>query len=201
MKLYHHPFAPNPRKVRVYIAEKGLPMDYEVVEIGRGENRTPAFLAKNPMGSVPVLEMDDGGFLTESLAIMEYLEELHPEPPMIGTTPLERARTHELERLADVSVLSRVGRIFVNTNPAFPKEEQSAESAAQARAGLPNAQRIINDRNGENEFVAGGRPTNADCTLFAALELGKVAGVTVGDEYPHLRRWHASFSRRPSARA
>ena len=104
MKLYHYQFAPNPRKVRIYIAEKGFPIDYEEVDLAKGENRTPEFLAKNPMGSLPVLELDDGNYLTESLAIIEYLEELHPDPPMIGTTPLERARTHELERLAEMSV-------------------------------------------------------------------------------------------------
>jgi len=201
MKLYHFPFGPNPRKVRVYIAEKGFSIDYEELDLSKGENRTPAFLAKNPMGSLPVLALDDGSYLTESLAIIEYLEELHPDPPMIGTTPRERALTRELERLAEMSILSRMGRIFFNTSPVFPEEKQSRESAEQARAGLPNALKIMNDRIGGNAFVAGARPTIADCTLFAALEIGKVAGVNVGDEYPNLKRWHESFSRRPSARA
>ncbi len=201
MKLYHYPFAPNPRKVRLYIGEKGFSMDYEEVDLTRGENRTPEFLAKNPMGSLPVLELDDGSYLTESLAIIEYLEELHPEPPMIGKTPRERARVRELERLAEMSILSRMGRIFFNTSPVFPREKQSRESAEQARAGLPNAFRIVNDRIGESKFVAGDRPTIADCTLYAALELGKVAGVIVGDEYPNLKRWHEGFSRRPSTGA
>ena len=104
MKLYDFAGAPNPKKVRVYLAEKGITVPTEQVNIVTGENRTPEFLKKNPFGTLPVLELDDGSYLTESLAIMEYFEELHPEPPMIGTAPLERARVRELERIADLGV-------------------------------------------------------------------------------------------------
>src|SRR5262245_65914741 len=93
MKVYDFAGAPNPKKLRVYLAEKGLNVPMEQVDILSGKNRTPEFLAqKNPLGGLPVLELDDGSYLTESLAIMEYFEELHPTPPLLGTTPLERAR-------------------------------------------------------------------------------------------------------------
>src|SRR5512144_2168168 len=120
MKLYDFPFAPNPRKLRVYLGEKGIEIPRVVVNIVKGEQNTPAFRAKNPMGGVPVLELDDGSCLRESLAIIEYLEELHPEPPMIGTTPLERARVRALERTADLGVLIGVARVFHATRAVLP---------------------------------------------------------------------------------
>src|SRR5262245_9217439 len=119
MKLYVFALAPNPRKVLVYLKEKGIELPMETVDIMQGKNRTPEFLAKNPLGGLPVLELDDGSHLAESLAIIEYLEELHPTPPMIGTSPLERARVRELERIAEIGVMSAVGAVFQNTSPFF----------------------------------------------------------------------------------
>ena len=108
MKLYDFPFAPNPRKVRIYLAEKGLSVPLVPVNLVKGEQHAPEFLAKNPLGALPVLELDDGTILTESLAIIHYFEELHPEPAMIGTTPLERARVRRLEQIAYGSVLGPI---------------------------------------------------------------------------------------------
>ena len=96
MKLYVFPVAPNPTKVRSYVAEKGIEIEQVMVNLREGAQRRPEFLAKNPLGGLPVLELDDGTHLTESLAIIEFLEEQHPHPPMIGTTPLERARVRVL---------------------------------------------------------------------------------------------------------
>src|SRR5215467_15796647 len=109
MKIYDFVGAPNPKKVRVYLAEKGLQIPCVQVNIVTGENRSPEFLKKNPLGGLPVLELDDGSHLTESLAIIEYLEELHPTPPLLGTTPLERARAREAERICELGVLGNVG--------------------------------------------------------------------------------------------
>lgn len=201
MRIYDFCFAPNPRKLRVYLAEKGLSVPIEQVDITKGEHRTPEFLAKNPMGSVPVLELDDGSCLTESLAIIEYFEELHPEPPMIGTEPLERARIRELERLTEMSILNRVSRIFFNTSPVFAHTHQIPEAAEQALAGLPNALRIMDERIGECTFVAGERPTIADCTLYAAFEHAKLAKVELDPSCRNLMRWYEDFQRRPSSKA
>jgi glutathione S-transferase len=201
MKLYHFQFAPNPRKVRVYLAEKGISIPLEPIDLTRGENRTPAFLAKNPMGSLPVLELDDGSCLTESLAIIEYLEELHPDPPMIGTSPLARARVRELERFAETSIFNRIARIFFNTSPVFPREQQVPAAAEQARAGLPNALAVMDARIGSSRFVAGDRPTIADCTLFAAFEHAKLAKIPIDPCYENLTRWYGTFAARPSAAA
>ena len=108
MKLYYFPIAPNPTKVRTYLVEKNIELELELVNLGRGEQKSSGFLEKNPMGNLPVLELDDGSHLSESLAIIEYLEELHPEPPLIGETPAERARVRSLERLIDTGVLGPI---------------------------------------------------------------------------------------------
>jgi glutathione S-transferase len=201
MRLHHFQFAPNPRKVRVYLAEKGITVPLVAVDLMQGEQRAPAFLAKNPLGSLPVLELDDGSYLTESLAIIEYLEELHPEPPMLGRTPLERARVRELERLVETTVLNRIARIFFNTNPVFRHAPQLPAAAAQAREGLPRALAVVDARVDAGPFAAGAAPTIADCTLFAAFEHAKLAGETIPPAYANLWRWYERFAARPSAQA
>ena len=202
MKIYDYPGAPNPRKLRIYLAEKGLTVPFETVDLVSGKNRAPDFLRINPLGGVPVLELDDGSHLTESLAIMEYFEEVNPAPPMIGSTPLERARTRELERIAEIGVLSGVAGVFQNTHPMFAgRLKQSKDAAETAHMRAMNALRVLNDRIGSRPFVAGGRPTIADCTLLAALDFAQFANVEVPNELTNVRRWATEFRKRPSAKA
>ncbi len=202
MKLYDFVGAPNPKKVRVYLAEKGLKVPTEPVDLIGGGTRTPEFLKKNPSGGLPVLELDDGTYLPESLAIIEYFEELHPDPPMIGRTPLERAQVRALERIAELGVLSSVATIFQNTSPFFAgRVKQSAEAAENGRQRLSAVLQVLNDRIGKGPFVAGERPTIADCTLLAALDFAEFAGITVDPSLGNIVRWHAEFKKRPSAQA
>src|SRR5213076_1175033 len=141
---------------------------------------SPGFLKKNPLGGLPVLELDDGSHLTESLAIIEYLEELHPKPPMLGTTPLERARVRELERICELGVLSAVAQIFQNTHPFMAgRFKQSADAAENARARIASSLKALDAAIGSNKFVAGNRATIADCTLLAALEFAEFAQAPV----------------------
>ncbi|TMB06711.1 MAG: glutathione S-transferase family protein [Deltaproteobacteria bacterium] len=189
MKIYDFVGAPNPKKLRVYLVEKGLDIPFEPVNIVTGENRTPEFLKKNPLGGLPVLELDDGSRLTESLAIMEYLEELHPKPPMIGTTPIERARVRELE-------------IFQNTHPFMAgRFKQSADAAENARNRLAANLKVMDAKIDRGPFVAGSRPSIADCTLLAALEFAEFAQVPLDPAFKNVTRWYAGFKERPSARA
>ena len=202
MKIYDFVGAPNPKKLRVYLAEKGIRVPTEAVDILTGQNRKPDFLKKNPMAGLPVLELDDGSHLSESLAIMEYLEELNPTPPMIGTTPLERARVRSLERIAELGVLSAVAAIFQNTSPFMAgRLKQSADAADNARARLATALKVLDAEIGTRPFVAGDRPTIADCTLLAALEFGEFAGVSLDPSYGNVARWYRTFKERPSAAA
>lgn len=203
MKVYDFAGAPNPKKLRVYLAEKGLQIPLESVDILSGQNRTPEFLArKNPLGGLPVLELDDGTCLTESLAIMECLEELNPTPSLLGTTPIDRARVRETERICELGVLSSVGTIFQNTSPfCANRVKQSSEAADNARGRLSNALKVLDGRLATQQFVARDAPTIGDCTLLAALEFAAFGGIEINPAYQNVHRWYADFKQRPSASA
>lgn len=206
MKLYYFHIAPNPTKVRLYLAEKraagaSIPMEECLVDLREGEQRAAEHLKRNPLGKLPVLELDDGSFLTESLAIIEFLEELHPEPPMVGTDPVSRARQRELERLAEFGVLFPIGRIVHATNSPLGLPP-NAEIAAHFRRTLPDALGILDAALSDGRpFLAGGVPTVADCTLAAALQFGRFGGVPLPQEFEKVRRWDEEFRRRPSAKS
>ena len=206
MKLYVFPVAPNPTKVRLYLAEKAaggarIDLPEVMVNLREGEQRRPEHLSRHPLGKLPVLELDDGTYLTESLAIIQYLEECHPHPPMIGSDALERARVRELERVAELGVLLPVARIVHSTNsplglPPVP------EVAASARAVLPDALGVLDQRLADGRpFVAGQRPTVADCTLQAAFQFARFGKVEIDSSFSNLARWDLAYRERPSVQA
>jgi glutathione S-transferase len=202
MKLYDFAMAPNPKKLRVYLAEKGLEVPIEAVDVMGGANRTPEFLKKNPLGGLPVLELDDGSYLSESLAIIEYFEELHPDPPMIGRTPAERARVRATERICELGVLYGAGTYFQNSHIFFAgRLKQSPDAAAQGQARLAGNLKVLDAKIGDQPFVCGAQPSIADCTLLAALELAAFAGIPEDASLRNVGRWYAAFKQRPSASA
>jgi len=202
MKVYDFVGAPNPKKLRVFLAEKGIDVPFESVDILSGQNRQPEFLQKNPLGGLPVLELDDGSHLAESLAIMEYFDELQPSPPMIGNTPIERARTRAAERVAELGVLGTIATIFQNTHPVMAgRIKQSAEAAENANTRLQGNLAVLDKMIGSHPFVAGSRPSIADCTLLAALEFAAFAGVTIDPKFKNINRGYEDFKKRPSAQA
>ena len=141
MKLYYCPTAPNPTKVRVYIGEKGLELEQVLVNLVQGGQRSAKHRARSPLAKVPVLELDDGFCLTESLAIIELLEELYPDPPMIGVEPIERAQVRSIERLADLGVLLNVAHIVHATRSPLgllPTPEIADESRRTLSKVLSN---------------------------------------------------------------
>lgn len=200
MKLYCFPVAPNPTKVRVYLAEKGIEIPEVLVSLPKGEQRRPEFLARNPMGRLPVLELDDGTHLSESLAIIEYFEEIHPGPSLIGRDPIERARVRSLERIADYNVLLPIARVIHATNSPLGLPP-NPELAQAGRAGMSEGLGILEDRIGTFPFVAGERVSIADCTLFAAFFFAGFGEVEIPASHRNLRRWYDAFSTRPSAAA
>ena len=202
MKVYDFMGAPNPKKLRVFLAEKGINIPSEQVNIMSGDNRKPEFLKKNPLGGLPVLELEDGSCLTESLAIMEYLDELNPKPPLIGANPRERARVRELERIAELGVLNAVATYFQNTHPFMAgRMKQSPDAAENAKARLATNLKVMDTAIGNQPFVAGEHPTIADCTLLAALEFAQFAEVPIDPSCKNVARWYADFKKRPSASA
>lgn len=198
MKLYYFPYAPNPTKVRTYIAEKGIEIEQVLVNIRKDEQKSEAHLERNPTGTLPVLELDDGTFLTESLTIVEYLEELYPEPNMIGATPIERANVREAERQIEHELLLRVIRIVHTTNSplGFPANPAIAENELNH---LPDALIRVDKLIGDNPFVMGQNPTIVDCTLFSALFFAELCELNISTEYKNLARWYDAFKQRPSA--
>ena len=206
MKLYFFPIAPNPTKVRLYLAEKAaagteIELTQVLVDLPKGEQKRPEHLARNPFGRLPVLELDDGTHLIESLAIIEYLEELHPEPPLIGSDALERARVRELERIAELGVLLPVARIIHATNSPLGLAAVP-EIAAHFRRALPEALAVLDARLADGRrFLASDRPTIADCTLQAALQFARFGKVELDAAFGNLARWDAAYRERPGARA
>lgn len=203
MKLYEAKMAPNCRRVRIFLAEKGIDIPFEPVAITRGEQHTPEFLAKNPLGKVPVLELDNGYCLAESAAICEYLEDLNPEPALIGTTPEQRAETHMWDRRIELEFFDTVLGTFRHTSPYFHKRmRQIPEYAECCREAGWKRLRWLNDHLATNEFLAGDRFTVADITLLCALDFAAVIGEGYdADEFPNLSRWHEAARARPSAGA
>lgn len=197
MKLYTFPPAPNPARVGFYLREKGLEIEQVLVSFLEGEQQSPEHLERNPAGLVPVLELDDGTRLLESVAIIEYLEELYPKPPMIGTDALERARTRAVERDIEMNVLLRIMRyVHAHKSPLGlpPNPAVAAEEMSRLPAGLDRIEQRLAE--GESEFIMGARPSIADCTLLAALNFGRFADFEVGAEYPEIRVWFERFALR-----
>lgn len=197
MKLYYFPVAPNPTKVRVFLREKGIELEEVLVDFRTREQRAPEHLARNPLGRVPVLELDNGAHVTESLTIMELLEEMHPEPALIGRNPLERARVRAIERIVELNIQVPISRIVHTTNSPLGYQPNPAIAEAETR-GLPRLFALIDGGLARQAFVAGDVPTIADCTLYAALNFGRMRDVVPDAEYVHVHRWFGEFSARPS---
>lgn len=210
MKLYDMTMAPNPRRVRIFLAEKGMSLEMPQVDIAKGENHSPDYRAINPRGVVPTLVLDDGSILDESVAICRYLEGLHPEPNLMGRDPLEVARIESWQRRIEFDGLFTVAGIFRNEAPHMagravqgnaPPTEQSPEMAARCRLLLPHFLATLDARLGESAYVAGDRYTIADITTLVTIDFAKWVKVRVPDEHANTRRWYAEVSARPSAKA
>lgn len=201
MKLYNFA-APNPQKVRIYAAEKGIPLELVDVDVMGHGLRTPEMLKKNPLAVVPFLELDDGTVIRESLVIIEYLEELYPNPPMLGNSPLERAHIRQLDRLAELGLMVELAHYVHNISPFFQDKGPQSPDAAKMALNCYRKNLAVMDREiGERAFVAGDAPTVADCTLYSTLAFGDYVGLKDADGFANLARWRAAFSQRPSASA
>jgi len=191
MKLYDS-IGPNPRVVRMFMAEKGIEIPHEKVDLMGGENRQEAHLKRNPAGQLPALELDDGSFLAEITAICEYLEEKHPQPPLVGTTPEERAETRMWVRRVDLQILEplangfRYGEglsLFKDRIHVIP--QASDDLKAIAREKLAWLDGLMQGR----QFIAGDRFTLADITLYSFLDFGATVGQPLDPAAKTLGAW------------
>jgi glutathione S-transferase len=171
MKMYDYP-APNAQKVKIFAHEKDITIEYIQVDLLNHELRTPKMLSKNPMGTVPFLELEDGEVIRESRAIIEYLEGIKDSPNMLGEDPLERARIHEIDRLAELGLMIELAHYVHNISPFFAdKGPQSKEAAEMALNCYKKNLHILEDSINGDEFLIFDRPTVADCTSILNIYL------------------------------
>ena len=203
MKLYDGGRAPNPRRVKIYLAEKGLSVPMEQVDLGQMAHKSPEFTAINPIQQVPALELDDGTIICESIAICRYFEALHPEPPLIGRGAKEEALVDMWQRRMEFRLLLQVAHVFRNSHPAM-KDMEVPQVPAWAEANKPRVLEflaVLDHELKDRPFVAGDRYTVADITGLAGIDFMKPAKLAVPDTMTNLKRWHAEVSARPSAKA
>ncbi|HEX8166079.1 MAG TPA: glutathione S-transferase [Beijerinckiaceae bacterium] len=203
MKLYDAGRAPNPRRVRIFLAEKGVEVPLVPIDLGKLEHKAPAYVAVNPLQRTPALELDDGTVITESIAICRYFEELHPEPPLFGTDPLDKARVEMWQRRLEFGLLGTVASVFRHLHPAMA-EMEVPQVAAWGETNKPRVIEFLRFLDGElegREYVAGERFSVADITGLVGLDFMKPAKLSLPDELSNVRRWHERLSARPSAEA
>ena len=202
MKLYDSKPAPNPRRVRIFLAEKGLEVPTVQLDIGKRENRTAPFLAMNPLGGLPFLELDDGTVIAESVAICRYFEEIHPNPPLFGSGAIERAQVEMWQRRMELELFRYVTGCFQNTHEFFRGriEQVPAYGELCKRSALARLEWLDQELSG-HPFVAGPCYSIADITALVSIDFGRVVGIRIAPEQKHLARWHEAVSARPSAKA
>lgn len=209
MKLYDCRMAPNPRRVRIFLREKELEIPMEEVSILDGANLKPEYLTVNPRGLLPTLELDDGTIIDEVPAICAYLEAQHPEPPLLGTTPLEKAQILSWERHMEFDGMHAVRDYFRNSfapmaDRGFPGRSGDPQIPAlveRGKRGVGIYYDRLEKRLSESRFVGGDRFSMADITGLCVVDFAVFAGFAIPGTSVHTRRWHESVSSRPSAAA
>ena len=203
MKLYDGGRAPNPRRVRIFLAEKGIKIPAEQVDLGALQQKSDAFTAVNPMQRVPALVLDDGTVIAESIAICRYFEALQPDPPLFGRGALESALVEMWNRRAELHLLFPVASVFQHLHPAM-KQMVNPQVAAWGEANKPRVIEFLRFIDGElknRTFVAGNSYSVADITAQIAVDFMRVSKLAVPDDLVHVKRWHDAVSVRPSAAA
>lgn len=203
MKLYDGGRAPNPRRTRIFLAEKGIKLPMQQVDLGALEQMKPEYAAVNPLKRLPSLVLDDGTVLTELIAICRYFEALQPEPALFGRGALDSARIEMWNCRLELHLLFPVSHVFRHSHPAM-KEMEVPQVPAWAEANKPRILefiRILDRELAGRRFMAGDTFSVADITGLVAVDFMKPAKLSVPDELTHVRRWRAEVAARPSASA
>lgn len=194
--------APNPRRVRIFAAEKGITLPSRAVSIPAGEHKSAEYTALNPRGQTPALQLDDGTVIAESVAICRYLEAVHPEPPLFGTGATEQALVDMWNRRVEMVLMPPVGAVWVHTHKFTERlPGRNVEWGESNRPRILDAMRFFDGQLAEREFLAGDSYTIADILLLTTVDFSTFIGMPVPDDLSHLRAWHARVSARPSAAA
>lgn len=202
MKLYDGGRAPNPRRVRIFLAEKGLSVPIEKLDLGALEHKSAEFTALNPLQRVPVLVLDDGTVITESIAICRYFEGLRPEPPLFGRGAMEGALVEMWNRRVELNLYQAVSAVFRHLHPSMKEMENQVPQWGEANRPrvfefLALLERELTDRM----FIAGDHYSVADITALVAVDFMRPAKLIMPEEFVNLRRWHGQVGERLSASA
>ncbi len=200
MLLYNTPLAPNPRRVRIFLAEKNVTIPVRDVNLMAEEHKNNAYTDVNALEEVPALVLDDGATLTESVAICRYIESLYPDPPLLGRNAREQAFVEMWQRRVEFRLFTPVALAFRHSHPALARLE-SPQLPQLAEHQRPRAQQMMRFLDGElaaRRFIASDDFTIADITAIVAMDLTKLGRVDIPQDLPHLSRWRAEVSARPS---
>jgi len=206
MKLYEMTAAPNPRRVRIFLAEKGITVPFVQVDMRKGEHKAPEFLKKNPSGKIPVLELDDGTCIAESVAICRYFEALHPKPSLFGATPKELGRIEMANRQLELELLGQVGVSWVNgpivAQMAPGRFKQNLQAKESSDAAVRAFYKRLDAELANREYMADNAYSIADITGLVTIDFaGSLVDLKPDASLSNLWRWHAAVSSRPSAKA
>jgi len=202
MKIFEEKIAPNARRVRMFLAEKGVEnVEFVQVDLKRGDNVSAEFKQKNPLAKVPVMELDDGSYLSESVAICRYFEAEKSQPALMGQTPMQQANIEMWQRRSEIYFMNLIGMGFQHCSGYFadrmtPVPEWGQECVKEAAKFMP----ILNDHLAKNEFIGGEEFSIADITAFVSIDFARVIKLRMGEEFTHLKRWYDLVNSRASAR-
>jgi len=204
MKLYGAPKpAPNPRRVRMFLAEKGIDLPETPIDLSKREHKSPKYRRLNSLGQIPTLELDDGTAISETVAICRYFEELHPEPALFGRTAVEKAQVDMWVRRVEFQLMQPVGAFWRHAHPRTAALlTQYKDFGESNRVAYSNAQRWLDGEMADGRpFIAGDAITMADICALSTVDFAHWIGLDIDADRPHLTAWHERIRARPSAAA
>ncbi|HEX7775576.1 MAG TPA: glutathione S-transferase family protein [Parvibaculum sp.] len=203
MKLYNENMpAPNPRRVRIYLAEKGIEVPLAHIDMMKRQHKEPEFIAKNSLGQIPALELDDGTVIAESVSICRYFEVLHPERPLFGATALEVARIDMWLRRVEFVIMTPIGNFWRHAHPRTAKLlKQFNDFGESNREASVRSLHWLDRELAGRDFIAGDSYSMADITMLCSIDFGGFVGLGIPDDCANVKAWHARVSARPSATA
>jgi glutathione S-transferase len=202
VKLYESSRAPNPRRVRIFLAEKGVDVPAEQVDLAAEEQKSSEFTALNPLQRVPVLVLDDGTVIAESIAICRYFERLRPEPALFGRGAKEEALVEMWNRRMELNFALPVMNAFRHTHPFFKDRiEQVPDFGHSQKRGAIQQLEWLDGVLADREFIAGDAFSIADITALVGVDFGRISDIRIGDQQANLKRWYDAVASRPSAKA
>ncbi len=203
MKLYEYEAFPSPRRVRIFLAEKGVDIEREQVDVPAGAHRQPDFLARNPDATVPCLELDDGSHISESVAISRYFEERIPNPPLMGTGAESKAAVEMWQRRVENGLMNPVAAYYHHATDGLgePDRYRNRDWGERNRDTAVETLRVLDARLADHDFIAGADFSIVDITALCALDFAQAVGISLPQELQHLGRWYTAVSQRDSAAA